>query len=62
MPAVADHALHTAAVVAVEAEQYAQVGETYVPREISPELKELLDAPTFEHSDERLVMQVLRDL
>jgi len=24
--------------------------------------QELLDAPTFEHSDERLVMQVLRDL
>jgi len=62
MPAVADLALHTAAVVVAEAEQYAQVGETYVPREISPELQELLDAPTFELSDERLVMQVLRDL
>jgi len=62
MPAVADLALHIAAVVVAEAEQYAQVGETYVPREISPELQELLDAPTFELSDERLVMQVLRDL
>jgi hypothetical protein len=61
IPAVADRALETAAIVAV-AHEYSSVGEMYVPREISPELQELLDAPTVEHSDERFVMQVLHDL
>ncbi len=62
MPAVADRALNAAALVA-EAQQYALAGETYAPREISPELSDLLDAPpAFVRSDELLVRQVLRDL
>ena len=57
MPSVADEALHAAAVVATRAEQ----DETYVPRDISPELRERLET-NFPRSAERLVFEVLRDL
>ena len=62
MPDLADFA-HSTAAVLDQAQTYARAGEEYRPREIAPELQELLDAPpTFAPSGKQLVDQVLRDL
>ena len=62
LPDLAEFA-HSTAVVLDQAQTYARAGEVYRPREIAPELQELLDAPpTFAPSGKQLVDQVLRDL